>query len=221
MSLPQTSLAAIQVAGQAAFDAAQTVSESLRLQAQSIVTQVASQPLHADSERAFAQFKALAALSHELQAVEVQLRGIYTKACELASPVMDVLGNPPRLVSHALASASAEDAQVKSIRSIKPIKSTKSSKRGRPGKLTKAAKFAKTATGRNASIEISLTPNDNKLLSFLHTALKTDNWTTLTGVKMADGAGLPLGSVGVSLNKLLAKGSILRGDRGLYRLPQA
>jgi hypothetical protein len=38
---------------------------------------------------------------------------------------------------------------------------------------------------------------------------------------MAAGAGLPLGSVGVSLKKILASGAVKSGERGMYQLGSA
>jgi hypothetical protein len=38
---------------------------------------------------------------------------------------------------------------------------------------------------------------------------------------MAAGSGLPLGSVGVSLKKILASGAVKAGERGMYQLGSA
>jgi hypothetical protein len=78
----------------------------------------------------------------------------------------------------------------------------------------KAAKKA----GRKAS---SLTANDSKLLTYLSGVLRGGDPQVLTGSKMAVGAALPLGSVGVSLKKLIASGAIKQFGRGTYALGTA
>ena len=205
MSLSQANLAAIQRAGQAIYEASQRVSDALYQQAQTIVTQVASQPFHADSEQAFAQFKALAALTQELQAVEAHMRTVYGNATELADPAMDVLGISQHSASTPKAHT-AEDAQIKPALGIASKPSNNAAPAPRAVRSNKAAKAPQ-----------ALTPNDAKLLSFLRSTLHSAQWTALTGAAIAKGSGLPLGSVGVSLSKLLKLGLVKRGARGLYQ----
>lgn len=98
----------------------------------------------------------------------------------------------------------------------------------KPAKVTKVAKVkAKAAKAvekktkkqsKKADKPAALTANDTKLLEFLRTTLKADDWTTMTGAAMSQGSGLPLGSVGVSLKKILELGSVKKGERGNYQL---
>jgi len=206
MSLSQANLAAIQKAGQAIYEASQRVSDALYQQAQTIVTQVASQPFHADSEQAFAQFKALAALNQELQAVETQMRKIYGNATELANPAMDVLGISLHPAGASKTNSAAEDALIKPTLGLTknpPKKAAPASGAARDKKIDRSPQ--------------GLTPNDAKLLAYLRNALQSTQWTALTGIAIANGSGLPLGSVGISLSKLLKLGLVKRGARGLYR----
>lgn len=127
MSLSPSHLAAIQQAGQALHKAAQLTADSVRSQAQTVVAMVASQPFQNDSEQAFAQFRVLAQLSQDLQAMELQLRGLYATAEELSNPALDVIGDQHRLPTHVTDKSSAEDAIIKPARSSAP--SRKSAKR--------------------------------------------------------------------------------------------
>ena len=199
MALSQSNLAALQQAGQATYNASKLIAEAMHLQAQELVAHVASQPFHSDSEQAFAQFKALAALSHDLQSLETQMRALYARAAELASPLMDVLESPRRLVAHASSNVTAVDAIVK------PARERKAGARNHP--------VTASATPR------VLTANDTRLLDYLRQALRRDQWTGLTGSAMATGSGLPLGSVGISLSKILGAKLVRRGKRGMYQLP--
>ena len=201
MSLSKTTLSAIQQAGQGLHQATVVVAAAVREQAEHMVSTVASQPFQAEGEQAFANFRQLARLSHDLQVLEEQLRGLYATASELASPEMDVVA-VPRLPRNRPAAAAhndtAEDAVVKpaTVRRAKPV--------GRPAK--KAGKA------------VSLTANDNKLLQFLKTALKVGQWTDLTGAAIAKGAAMPLGSVGISLKKVITSGQVKKHGKGSYQL---
>ena len=60
MSLSVAELSVIQQAGLALHRASQTLSDALRVRAQSMLSQVSSHPLHADSEIAFTHFRRVA-----------------------------------------------------------------------------------------------------------------------------------------------------------------
>jgi hypothetical protein len=194
MSLSQKNLSSIQKAGQAAHGASVAIAATVRSQAESMVSSVASQPFGAESEQAISRFKSLARLSQGLAAVEKELQSLYSIATELASPASDVI-SLPAVAKHEATNAAAVDVVAK------PVK-------------VKAAK----KTGRKAS---SLTANDSKLLTYLSGVLKGGDPQVLTGSKMAVGAALPLGSVGVSLKKLIASGAIKQVGRGTYALGTA
>jgi len=82
---------------------------------------------------------------------------------------------------------------------------------GTPRARSKKAKKG----GRQA---VALTANDNKLLSFLQGTLKGGAPTVITGNTMSVGSGLPLGSVGISLKKIVATGAVKQVGRGTYQL---
>ena len=65
---------------------------------------------------------------------------------------------------------------------------------------------------------VKLSPNDVKVLAYLRSVLNTSDYTPLTGAVVAAGAGLPKGSVGISLTRVIASGAIRRGDGGGYQL---
>jgi hypothetical protein len=159
-----------------------------------MVSSVASQPFGAESEQAIARFKMLARLSQGLAAVEKELQTLYSIATDLASPTADVIALP-MVNKHEATNASAVDVVAK------------------PAKVTKVAKVKRA--GRKAA---TLTSNDSKLLRYLVDVLKGGDSIAITGPKIAAGSGLPLGSVGVSLKKIIASGAVNQVDRGTYQL---
>ena len=215
MSLSKCTLSAIQQAGHGLHKATMVVSAAVREQAEHMVAAVANQPYLAEGEQAFANFKMLARLSQDLQSLEVQLRDLYATASALSSPEMDVVVALPRSTARARVAAIgqpdiAEDAVVKPplTRSAKPRAAAKPA--GKSKASPKAKKPAKPVT---------LTANDSKVLDYLKTILKTDAWTKLTGAAVSQGAGMPLGSVGISLKKVVLTGAVKKTGKGSYQLP--
>jgi hypothetical protein len=70
MSLSKKNLSSIQKAGQAVHSASVAIAATVRSQAESMVSSVASQPFGAESEQSISRFKSLASLSQGLAAVE-------------------------------------------------------------------------------------------------------------------------------------------------------
>lgn len=226
MSLSKTTLSAIQQAGQGLHRATVVVSAAVREQAEHMVATVASKPFQAEGEQAFANFKLLARLSQDLQALEEQLRALYATASELSSPEMDVVvalaRGPARTASIAHgAKEQAEDAIVKpaparrfkASAAPRTRASTATFKTGKTGKTGKAGKAGK------ADMAVKLTANDHKVLAYLKTVLNTHSWTPLTGAAVAKGAGMPLGSVGISLKKVVLAGAVRKTGKGSFQLP--
>jgi 3-methyladenine DNA glycosylase/8-oxoguanine DNA glycosylase len=198
MSLSKTTLSAIQQAGTSLHRATVVVAAAVREQAEHMVTTVASQPFQAEGEQAFANFKMLARLSQNLQSLEEQLRNLYATATELASPEMDVVAALPRPSARARAAAANEAAE---DAIVKPAPQ-------RPAK----------PRGKKPAKAVMLTANDSKVLDYLKTVLKVGEWTALTGASVAQGAGMPLGSVGISLKKVIDSGAVKKKGRGSYQL---
>jgi hypothetical protein len=195
MSLSQKNLALIQKAGQAVHAASEVLASTVRSQAESMVASVASQPFGAESEQSIARFKVLARLSQGLVGVEAQLQELYAIAGELANPASDVIVLPSLGQRKSATNASAVDVEAKPAAASKPVKAK-----------------------RKVRTSNALTANDSKLLHYLQGALKGGGARAITGAAMAKGAGLPLGSVGVSLRKVMASGAVQQAGRGTYQL---
>ncbi len=198
MSLSSKDLSSIQKAGQAVHAASEAIAATVHAQAGSMVASVASQPFGVESEQAIVRFKTLARLSQGLVTVEAQLQELYAVAAELANPASDVIVLPTLSKRKAISNAAVVDVVAK------------------PAKAKAVAAAAKGAAPKPAG---ALTANDSVLLKYLQGALKVGSWTAQTGVVMAAGSGLPLGSVGISLRKILASGAVKAGERGMFQLP--
>jgi hypothetical protein len=229
MSLSKSTLSAIQQAGQGLHKATVVVAAAVREQAEHMVATVANQPFQAEGEQAFANFKNLARLSHDLQSLEEQLRALFATASELSSPEMDVVVALPRGSARTRALASgqqdpAEDAIVKPA-APRRFSAKASTNTAAPSSLPTSAKAARASRPAakvqkvaKAPKPVTLTANDSKVLDYLKGVLKADSWTVLTGAAVAQGAGMPLGSIGISLKKVVLAGAVKKTGRGSYQL---
>lgn len=87
-----------------------------------------------------------------------------------------------------------------------------------PLKAPSAKGKATTAAVEPMSPTLRLTSNDEKVLTHLRQVLDRRSWKTLTQAAIAQGAGIPLGSVSLALRRVIAAGGIREGQKGSYRL---
>ncbi len=214
MSLSKTTLSAIQQAGQALHKATVVVADAVRSQAEHMVATVASQPFQAEGEQAFTNFKMLARLSQDLLSLEDQLKTLYAAASDLASPEMDVVAALPHGSARVRVAASATEDVAEDV-VVKPNPTRRTKVSAKPASQVAAKTVSKAAT-KKAAKAITLTVNDNKVLQFMKSVLKPGESSALTGMVISKGAGLPLGSVGISVKKVLASGAVKKSGRGMY-----
>lgn len=196
MSLFPNNLSSIQKAGQAVHDSTVDIAAAVRTQAESLVASMANTPFSMESEQMVSRFKKLSKLSQGLVAVEAQLQDLYAMAVELTNPAPEVIVLTSITKRKVATNSDAVDVV---------------SKPAKPAKVAKKPRMGGPMSG-------SLTPNDTKLLGYLQGALKGGDAKMITGSVLAAGSGLPLGSVGVSLKKIIASGAVNQLGRGTYQL---
>ncbi len=207
MSLSPSTLSAIQHAGQGLHAARQAVSEAVQANVQQLVGMVASQPFSPESDRAYAQLRAVSRLAHELQAMEDQLKTLYLSAAEMMAPETPVLVALPGLGGRSRARYAAESHEEAEDATVKPA----------PKRQPRKAKARQEA----AKQPQRLSRNDEKVLQYLKQVLDRRSWKPLTQAAIAQGAGIPPGSAGLALRRALAAGALREGTKGNYRLGQS
>lgn len=200
MSLSPSTLLAIQQAGQSLHAARQAVADAVRVNGERVLAFIASQPFRSENDLAYTQLRSVARLAHELQAMEEQLKGLYALASELVKTEMPVLVALPDDGGRSRYRANdknegAEDAIVKPAPKT-PLK----------GHKTRSARLER------------LSPNDQKVFGYLQSVLDRRSWKSLTQSAISRAAGIPLGSVGLALRRLVVVGKLRTGTRGTYRL---
>ncbi len=205
MSISPSTLLALQQAGERLNAARQAFAQEVQSHAAHMVGIVASEPFGTEADRAYAQLRAIARLAHELQAMEEQLKTMYGAAAEMVRPETPVLvalperGRRSRIRQNDTDNEGAEDAVVKPAPQ-------------RPSRAAKARQKEAAPPSQHMS------RNDERVLQHLKKVLDRRSWKPLTQASIAQGAGIPPGSVGLAMRRLLAKEAIREGNKGSYRL---
>ena len=61
-------------------------------------------------------------------------------------------------------------------------------------------------------------PSPGRLMVCFKTVLDRRSWKAYTHAAVAQGAGIPLGSVGLAIRRVIAVGTVREGQKGSYRL---
>lgn len=215
MSVTAATLSAIQQAGQAIDAARQALALTVQDHGQQMMAAVASQPFGVDNDKLFAHWKTVARLAQEVHAMEEQLKTVYQTAATLVAPEVTVLTALPHAASRTGASrrraeseaSRGEGGQVEDVQ----VKPGQPAHAARPSRSP--ARGGATETGAAA-----LSANDAKVLDFLQGQLDRRSWTALSQGRIADGAGIPRGSIGVAMRRLIQARRVLQGQKGRYRL---
>ena len=208
MSISPKTLLLLQKAGENLYAARNALAQDVQQHASRVVHMVASEPFGNDADRAYAQLRSIARMAHELQAMEEQLKTLYGSAMELAAaepPVLvDLSDRSPRarVQPSALGVEEAQDVQIKPVQPKQPLRK----------------KATASVTAEPARPRQRLSANDQKVLAYLKQVLDRRSWKPLTQVAIADGAGIPKGSVGLALRRGIDAGMVREGQKGNYRL---
>lgn len=208
MSISPSTLLALQKAGEGLHTAREAFAQEVQSNAGRVVGIVASEPFSSEADRAYAQLRAVARMAHELQSIEEQLKTMYGAAAEIMQPETPVIvalpdrGRPSRARQGAESLDEAEDVVVKSA----------------PHRQSLKTKPLRKRTKDTASQPQRLSSNDEKVLAHLQKVLDRRSWVTLTQGTIAEGAGIPLGSVGLAMRRLVAAKAVRERGKGSYRL---
>lgn len=209
MASNNPTLASVQQAGQAVSTARQQLHAQLQRQVEKLATVVAAQPFGPDADRTYAQLRAVARMAQELQLIEDQLVQVYQAAAQFEEAQdIQVLVALPR---HGSKTASNSSENVVDAKEVPPNRSTP---KPRTVKLSRAQRKATAPAKRSTGS----TTNEDRLLAGLRKQLNKRSWTPMTQSQMAQVTGLPQGSVGAALKRVIASGRVIVGEQGQYRL---
>lgn len=210
MSIASNTLSHLQAAGMAVHIAAEALQQELQAHSQALMEQMTLQPFGVEVDGAYQQMRQVARLAHEINSLEQQLSAIYQEASQVVqvdTPVLPALPSAgrSRRVKQVEGSVSnpngeIEDATVVAGRGLAPKVPHKVSRRGPTGPL-----------------EGGKESNPDRLLKALRKILK-GKAKAVGHAEMAQVSGLPRGSVGASIKKLLEAHKLTIDASGTYRL---
>lgn len=205
MQTDQNILHAVQQAGQAIHACREMLKVEVARRTQQLVAVMAREPLSASADGSFSQLKLVARMHQEVQALEDQLRGIYQSASQLKVETVQVVEALPHSRPRPHTSVDqVEEAQVVS----------RPTKRGAGKRASDPSIKAKQVPSRRGRVS----SNDDKVLAALKRLLKLRRGEQIAQAQIAAEAGIPVGSIGASLRRLLNAGRVAQTERGQYRL---
>jgi hypothetical protein len=247
MTVSPKTIAAIQRASHALEEARAVLTQAAQLQATRVAEALSTDAFGLENDTQFEQWKSVARMSQSVQAMEEQLKLIYQAAGEIAfdsgaSPkalrlpqtlLPSLLVDVSDVVAGEASGAGAGGAKRGRKPGRKPGKLGKLGKGAKASKVSKTAKAAKAAqaveageqasaaqpaTGKTRARRDGKPANADRVLDFLKTRLDRRSFGRVTHAEIADGTPLPTGSVGAAVVVLKARGLLLEGERGSYRL---
>ena len=208
MSLTQETLAAIQKAGSAVFDADAQLKLAVKAYGERVHAAVGLNPYHLGNDALFGNWKLVSRLAQTMAGIEEELRKVYQVAVELnddeplsvaAMPALSAPARPSTLVVEPLpvqqSDLVATDIKVKK-------------------KTRVAAKMPVAAKKKSAP----LPNNAMNLLKHLGTVLSVKHFSSINQTAASRATGIPLGSMTASLKRLTTGGQIVTGPAGQFKL---
>jgi hypothetical protein len=206
MALPAQTLAAIQAAGAAVYVADAALKEAVQSYAEQVKLAMVENPFDMGNDSLFDDWKTVARLSRAVGQVEAEFQKIYNAATDLSAGAIPAVLTMPSL--------SAPQGKVSSdLAMVQEIEATDAVIKKLPKKI-KAAAQAKLAAQQSTS----LNGNAAKVLARLLDMLNPSTFVKINRAAVGEEIGLPKGSIGASIAKLLDTGHLIEGGVGEYKL---
>ena len=206
MALPAQTLATIQAAGAAIYAADAALKEAVQSYAEQVKLAMAENPFDMGNDSLFDDWKTVARLSRAVGQVEAEFQKIYSAATDLSAGAIPAVLTMPSLTG-------PQATAPNDLTMVQEIHATDAVIKKAPKKI-KAAGKAKPASPQPAS----LSGNSAKVLARLLGMLNPDHFVKINRAAVGAEIGLPKGSIGASITKLLDTGHLIEGGIGEYKL---
>jgi hypothetical protein len=209
--IPKPTLADIQTAGAAVHQADASLKSVVLAYADQVRLAMSSNPFDLQADSLFEEWKTVARLSQTLEQIETELRKVHQAAQQLGE---SGLGSSKPRVRLASPTAQPTLAIVNSSPVIETIEATDVVAK-KPNNLKAAPN---PAQARKVAARSALSPNTQKLWAHLKPLLNAKKYTEIKRSQVGIAAGLPLGSVTASFNKLLDNAYLEENASGALKL---
>ena len=208
MLIASQTLAQLQKSGSVVKAAALALQKDLQTHSQALMEQMALRPFGPETDRAYQQMRHVARLVHEVNSMEQQLKAIYLDASRTVQAEVSVLPSLPSLArrrrlepsSAAVSHEPVEDAKLVTLGSHK-----------------RKVRKQDTAGGDLPHVVEPQLANSERLLQALKKILGNQT-KAVAHLEMARASGLPPGSIGASIRKLVAAKKLAVESTGAFKL---
>ena len=205
MPLPAQTLAAIQTAGAAVYAADAALKEAVQSYADEVKLAMSEDPFNMGNDGLFEDWKTVARLSRAVGQVEAEFQKIYRAASDLSAGAIPAVLTMPSL-SAPQAMANSDMAIVQEVDATDAV-------------IKKTPKKIKTKSkAKPAAHKKKLSGNSAKVLTRLLEILNPNDFLKINLSAIGAEIGLPKGSIGASITKLVDTGHLISGGVGEYKL---
>ncbi len=203
MPLPSQTLAALQLAGATIYQADLELKDAVQTYANQVRTAMTANPFEMRNDGLFEEWKAVARMSQAVAQIEVEFKKIYEMASGLSGGAG--LQNPKMPTLAAPQSASAVDLKL-----VKDIEASDA--------VVKKSRLAKAKKSSGDAAPKPLTGNTAKLFAHLVEIMTPNAFVKIDRNAVIIEAGIPRGSVGAAIAKLLETGHLVANASGAHKL---
>jgi len=204
MPLPTQTLSAIQSAGAAIYAADAELKKSVQDYADQVKLAMLENPFNMGNDSLFEDWKTVARLSSAITQVEAEFKKIYSAASDLSAGSRSAVLTMPTL-SAPQASGNSQLEMVKEIDATDAV-------------IKKLPKRIKKAAVPKSVVQQPLRGNTVKVLARMLEILNPKDFVKINRSAVALVMGIPKGSIGAALSKLVQTGHLVEGPSGTLKL---
>lgn len=213
MTAMTATLTALESAGRAVQEACLSLEQDFARCSQRIAAAVLQDPGGTAGDGLYAQCKEMALLSREITGLGEQLQRLHAKARQLQAMEPALVLELPKSAKKRVAIAATVpavpgDAVLQEHPDVQDVSF----------KEVRSRRTAAPVRSRRASSAAPRPSNDVAVMAYLKTVLNRRGFRVLKHTAIAQGAGIPTGSVGASMARLRARGAVLSNEAGALRL---
>ncbi|MBV5292863.1 MAG: hypothetical protein JZU58_10990 [Curvibacter lanceolatus] len=208
MAIASQTLSQLQAAGSAVNAAGLALQQELQAHSHALMEQMAMQPFGPEVDGAYQQMRQVARLVHEMNSLEQQLKAIYLDAAQKVQAEVPVLPALPSVTRRRRVQDASVVSSPELIEDAKVV--SKGEGKRKPSKRPATVK-------PSAVVDKPKLANSELLLKALKKILRKQA-KAVGHVEMAKVSGLPRGSIGASIKKLVETNKLVVESNGFFKL---
>lgn len=208
MAIASQTLSQLQAAGSAVNTASLALQKEFQTHSQALMDQMALQPFGPEADGAYQQMKQVARLVQEMSSLEQQLKAIYLDAAQKVQAEVPVLPALPAAAARRRGQQGSVALSLDLVEDAKVVTKVRGNKKAR--KQAASVDPAAVANGPKLA-------NSERLLKALKKILGKQT-KPVGHAALAEMSGLPRGSIGASIKKLIEAKKLAVDADGSFRL---